>query len=136
MEQLSRRAFFRLGGAVVASALLPISVAAPLPISVATPLPTPPKHWREQLFERWGRLSEDIANFGLNDDLLRAQYRTEISRLFGEYHRQHYIYEYQIICDERNNTPTMIDNNEFQAVVHFREVRSIACTEWRFLAHA
>jgi phage tail sheath protein FI len=34
------------------------------------------------------------------------------------------LYEYQIICDERNNTPDVIDNNELKISIYIKPVRT------------
>jgi len=34
------------------------------------------------------------------------------------------IYNYQIICDERNNTPDIIDNNEMKVSIYIQPVRT------------
>ena len=34
------------------------------------------------------------------------------------------LYEYEIVCDERNNTPDVIDNNELKVSIYIKPVRT------------
>ena len=44
------------------------------------------------------------------------------------------IYDYLVICDETNNTPDVIDNNEFRADIFLKPAKSINYVTLTFVA--
>lgn len=50
--------------------------------------------------------------FEFNDEYTREQYKKEVSSRISIMNPA---FEYLLICDETNNTPEVIDNNEFVA---------------------
>ena len=44
------------------------------------------------------------------------------------------IYDYLVICDETNNTPDIIDNNEFRADIFLKPAKSINYVTLTFVA--
>ena len=44
------------------------------------------------------------------------------------------VYDYLVICDETNNTPDIIDNNEFRADIFLKLAKSINYVTLTFVA--
>jgi phage tail sheath protein FI len=44
------------------------------------------------------------------------------------------LFDYQIICDDRNNTPNSIDNNELIVDIYIKPVRTAEFIQVNFLA--
>ena len=44
------------------------------------------------------------------------------------------VYDYLVICDETNNTPDIIDNNEFRADIFLKPAKSINYVTLTFVA--
>ena len=56
----------------------------------------------------------ELQLFELNDEITRANF-TNIVEPYLRDVRHVGVYDYLVICDETNNTPDIIDNNEFRA---------------------
>ena len=54
----------------------------------------------------------------------RTQVINTLTPLFKEAQNASGIYDFQIICDERNNTPSIIDNNELVVDIYIKPVRT------------
>lgn len=63
--------------------------------------------------------------FEFNDDYTRAQFRNMINPYLRDVKGRRGIYDYLVICDTRNNTPVVIDRNEFVADILVKPARSI-----------
>jgi hypothetical protein len=62
--------------------------------------------------------------FEPNDEFTRTRFVNTIKPLF-EYAKQNRgIYDYLIVCDERNNTPEVIDSNEMKCDIYIKPVRT------------
>ena len=44
------------------------------------------------------------------------------------------LYDFLVVCDETNNTPDIIDNNEFRADIYLKPTKSINYVNLNFVA--
>jgi hypothetical protein len=47
-----------------------------------------------------------------------------LSPIFEQAKNNDGVYDYRIICDERNNTPDVIDNNELKVAIYIQPTRT------------
>ena len=74
--------------------------------------------------------------FELNDAFTRAAFRSEVSAYLDTIRSLGGIYDFRVICDETNNTPTIIDRNEFVCSIYLKPARSINFITLNFIATA
>lgn len=67
----------------------------------------------------------EYSLFEFNDDYTRAQFRNMINPYLRDIKGRRGIQEFLVICDTRNNTPLVIDRNEFKADILVKPARSI-----------
>lgn len=72
--------------------------------------------------------------FELNDNFTRASFRMETSQYLDGIRALGGIYEGRVVCDTTNNTPSVIDRNEFVASIYFKPARSINFITLNFVA--
>ena len=80
---------------------------------------------------------ESAANdqlFELNDDETRANFINIVEPYLRDIQAQRGIEEFVVICDNTNNTPDVIDNNEFRADIFIKPTRSINYVTLTFVA--
>ena len=80
---------------------------------------------------------EGAANaqlFELNDDLTRANFRAIVEPYLRDVQAKRGLNGYLVICDETNNTPDIIDNNEFRADIFLKPAKSINYVTLTFVA--
>lgn len=65
--------------------------------------------------ERMTRKNSKWVIFELNNERTRNIYKDRIDPIFANVKAMGGIYDYQIICDTRNNTPNVVQNNEFRS---------------------
>jgi hypothetical protein len=70
--------------------------------------------------------------FEFNDDTTRTLFRTSVDGILRTIQSQRGITEYQIICDETNNPPTVVDANQFVADILVKPAKSINYITIRF----
>ena len=75
----------------------------------------------EQALER----AAQAQLFELNDDLTRANFRNIVDPYLRDVQAKRGLIDYLVICDETNNTPDVIDNNEFRADIFLKPAKSI-----------
>ena len=63
--------------------------------------------------------------FELNDDLTRANFRAIVEPYLRDVEAKRGLNGFLVICDETNNTPDVIDNNEFRADIFLKPAKSI-----------
>ena len=63
--------------------------------------------------------------FELNDDLTRANFRAIVEPYLRDVQAKRGLNGFLVICDETNNTPDVIDNNEFRADIFLKPAKSI-----------
>lgn len=72
--------------------------------------------------------------FEINDDVTRTYARGLVEPFLEEVKGGHGCYDYRVICDESNNTPEVIDANEFKMVIKVKPARSINAIMLTFTA--
>tara|TARA_B100001287_G_scaffold90612_1_gene75923 strand:- start:2627 stop:4828 length:2202 start_codon:yes stop_codon:yes gene_type:complete len=80
---------------------------------------------------------ESAANdqlFELNDDETRANFINIVEPYLRDVQSQRGIEEFIVICDNTNNTPDVIDNNEFRADIFIKPARAINFVTLTFVA--
>ena len=76
------------------------------------------------LEKRARRLAEGVL-FEQNDATTRAGFAGALNSYLSEVQARRGVTDYLVICDESNNTPDVIDRNEFVAEVYVKPTRSI-----------
>ena len=84
----------------------------------------------EQALER----AAQAQLFELNDELTRANFRNIVEPYLRDIEAKRGIYGYLVVCDSTNNTPDVIDNNEFRADIFLKPARSINYVTLTFVA--
>ena len=80
---------------------------------------------------------ENAANdqlFELNDAETRANFINIVEPFLTDIQAQRGIEDFRVICDETNNTPDIVDNNEFRADIFIQPARSINFVTLTFVA--
>ena len=72
--------------------------------------------------------------FELNDELTRASFRNIVEPYLRDIQAKRGLYGFLVICDETNNTPDVIDNNEFRADIFLKPAKSINYVTLTFVA--
>jgi hypothetical protein len=80
---------------------------------------------------------ESAANdqlFELNDAQTRSNFINIVEPFLTDIQSQRGIEDFRVICDETNNTPDIVDNNEFRADIFIQPARSINFVTLTFVA--
>ncbi|AAQ17879.1 gp18 tail sheath protein [Aeromonas phage Aeh1] len=72
--------------------------------------------------------------FELNDAFTRSSFRSEVGSYLDTIRSLGGIYDFRVVCDESNNTPAVIDRNEFVATILIKPARSINYITLSFVA--
>ena len=72
--------------------------------------------------------------FEFNDQITRANFVNIVEPYLRDIQAKRGIYDYLVICDETNNTPDVIDNNEFRADIFLKPAKSINYVTLTFVA--
>lgn len=72
--------------------------------------------------------------FEMNDEFTRAEFVNIVEPLLREVQGRRGITEFRVVCDETNNTPAVIDRNEFIASIFIKPARSINYVTLNFVA--
>ena len=72
--------------------------------------------------------------FELNDDITRANFRAIVEPFLRDVQAKRGLNGFLVICDETNNTPDVIDNNEFRADIFLKPAKSINYVTLTFVA--
>lgn len=82
----------------------------------------------------------DISNaskyklFELNDAFTRADFRMSSAQYMDNIRTLGGVYDFRVVCDETNNTPQVIDSNEFVGTIYYKPARSINFITLNFVA--
>jgi hypothetical protein len=76
----------------------------------------------------------DAQLFELNDDITRSNFVAVVDPFLAEIQAKRGLYGYLIVCNETNNTPDIIDNNEFRADIYLKPTKSINYVTLTFVA--
>ena len=72
--------------------------------------------------------------FEFNDEFTRTQFRQLVNPFLREVQGRRGITDFRVVCDETNNTPEIIDRNEFVADIFIKPARSINFIQLNFIA--
>ena len=84
----------------------------------------------EQALER----TAQAQLFELNDQITRANFVNIVEPYLRDIQAKRGLYDFLVICDETNNTPDVIDNNEFRADIFLKPTKSINFVTLTFVA--
>ena len=72
--------------------------------------------------------------FEFNDEFTRAQFVALVEPFLRDVQGRRGIYDFRVVCDETNNTPEVIDRNEFIGDIYIKPARSINFIQLNFIA--
>jgi hypothetical protein len=72
--------------------------------------------------------------FELNDQITRANFVNIVEPYLRDVQAKRGLYGFLVVCDETNNTPDVIDNNEFRADIYLKPAKSINYVTLTFVA--
>lgn len=72
--------------------------------------------------------------FEFNDEFTRAQFRSMVEPYLRDVQGRRGIYDFRVKCDATNNTPEVIDRNEFIGDIYIKPARAINFITLRFVA--
>jgi len=84
----------------------------------------------EQALER----AAEAQLFEFNDQITRSNFINIVEPYLRDIQAKRGIYDFLVICDETNNTPDIIDNNEFRADIFLKPAKSINYITLTFVA--
>jgi len=76
----------------------------------------------------------DAQLFELNDEITRSNFVSVVEPFLADIQAKRGLYGYLVVCDETNNTPDIIDNNEFRADIYLQPTKSINYVTLTFVA--
>jgi len=74
--------------------------------------------------------------FEFNDEFTRSQFRNLIIPFLRDVQSRRGVQDFKVVCDESNNTGSVIDRNEFVADIYIKPNRSINFIQLNFIATA
>jgi hypothetical protein len=83
--------------------------------------------------KRIGAVAKNVL-FELNDETTRSTFFSTVNSYMGEVQAKRGVTDYLVVCDETNNTPDVIDRNEFVAEIYVKPTRSINYITITFVA--
>ena len=72
--------------------------------------------------------------FEFNDAFTRAQFRSLVEPFLRDVQARRGLIDFKVVCDEKNNTPEVIDSNRFVADIYIKPNRSINFIQLNFIA--
>lgn len=75
----------------------------------------------EQALER----TAQAQLFEINDEITRSNFINIVEPYLRDVQAKRGLYDFRVICDESNNTPDVIDNNEFRGDIYLKPTKSI-----------
>ncbi len=85
-------------------------------------------------------LEKNIARFSkfqlfeINDEITRAGFKGACDPYLRNVQGRRGIYDFLVVCDDTNNTPDVVDRNEFQAEIYIKPARTINFITITFVA--
>lgn len=84
----------------------------------------------EQALER----TANAQLFELNDQITRSNFVNIVEPYLRDIQAKRGLYDFLVVCDETNNTPDVIDNNEFRTDIYLKPTKSINYVTLTFVA--
>jgi phage tail sheath protein FI len=72
--------------------------------------------------------------FEFNDEFTRAQFVALVEPYLRDIKGRRGIFDFRVVCDETNNTPEVVDRNEFVGDIYIKPARSINFIQLNFVA--
>lgn len=72
--------------------------------------------------------------FEFNDDVTRTLFKNNVNPFLREVQAKRGMYDFLVVCDETNNSPEIIDRNEFVADIYIKPAKSINFITLNFIA--
>jgi hypothetical protein len=72
--------------------------------------------------------------FEFNDEFTRAQFVALVTPFLRDVQGRRGIYDFRVVCDNTNNTPQVIDSNQFVGDIYIKPARSINFIQLNFVA--
>jgi len=72
--------------------------------------------------------------FEFNDEFTRAQFIALVNPYLRDVQGRRGIFDFKVVCDTTNNTPEVIDRNEFVGDIYIKPARSINYIQLNFVA--
>ena len=72
--------------------------------------------------------------FEFNDEFTRSQFRNLVEPFLRDVQGRRGIFDFRVVCNETNNTPEVIDRNEFIGDIYVKPARSINFIQLNFIA--
>ena len=72
--------------------------------------------------------------FEFNDEITRTNFVNIVEPFLRDVQSKRGIFDFVVICDQTNNTPAVIDNNEFVADIYIKPAKSINFIGLTFIA--
>lgn len=105
---------------------------------MATQVPSPFDRINvRRLFNMLKKNIGDTSKYELfenNDAFTRQSFRMEVSQYLDNIRSLGGVYDFRVVCDTTNNTPQVIDSNEFVATIYIKAPRSINYITLNFVA--
>ena len=90
-----------------------------------------------RLFLTVEKALEGLANdqlFEFNDEITRSSFTNAVEPYLRDVQAKRGLYDFRVICDSSNNTPEIVDNNEFRADIFLKPTKSINYVTLTFVA--
>lgn len=72
--------------------------------------------------------------FEFNDAFTRSQFKSLVEPFLRDVQARRGVIDFKVVCDEKNNTPQVIDSNQFVADIYIKPNRSINFIQLNFVA--
>jgi phage tail sheath protein FI len=86
------------------------------------------------VLERAIKAASQNVLFELNDEFTRAEFVNVVEPFLREVKGRRGVTDFRVVCDETNNTPSVIDSNRFVASIFIKPARSINYVTLNFVA--
>lgn len=86
------------------------------------------------ILEKAVATASQFTLFEFNDEFTRAQFVNLIEPFLRDIQGRRGIYDYRVVCDETNNTPEIIDRNEFVGDIYVKPARSVNFIRLNFVS--
>ena len=90
-----------------------------------------------RLFLTVEKALEGLANdqlFEFNDEITRSSFTNAVEPYLRDVQAKRGLYDFRVICDSSNNTPDIVDNNEFRADIFLKPTKTINYVTLTFVA--
>ncbi|MEX0598197.1 MAG: phage tail sheath C-terminal domain-containing protein, partial [Candidatus Paceibacterota bacterium] len=78
--------------------------------------------------------ASQFSLFEFNDSFTRSQFVALVEPFLRDVQGRRGIFDFRVVCDESNNTPEVIDRNEFVGDIYVKPARSINFIQLNFVA--